>query len=211
MKYKFNEKELFNLFIDAGTGFSQYAEPFLKDEYVYATDANKLIRIKADTLNGQYKSDIVKWSWSLPNDNCDFPITQMELEKALIGVPQQKETITVDCPECDGSGVVFAEYIDRNGKSHEIEAECPICEGSGSEERETGKIIPSPSASIALGDSKMRAGDVQVLLETMKIIGVSKARITSQTDNRIVFMIDENISIMMTTFLSDNAYRKQNK
>ena len=57
MKYKFNEKKLLNLFINAETGFPQYAEPFLKDEYVYATDANKLIRIKADALIGQYKSD----------------------------------------------------------------------------------------------------------------------------------------------------------
>lgn len=107
MKYKFNEKELLNLFIDAKTGFSQYAKPFLKDEHVYVTDANKLIRIKADVLNGQYKSDKVKWSWSIPNDNCDFPITQTELGKALACLPQQKEVITVDSPECDGSGMVF--------------------------------------------------------------------------------------------------------
>lgn len=116
MRYKFNEKELLNLFIDAKTGFSQYAKLFLKDEHVYATDANKLIRIKADALNGQYKSDKVKWSWSIPNDNCDFPITQTELEKALACVPQQKEVIMVDCPECDGSGMVFGEYIDKGGR-----------------------------------------------------------------------------------------------
>ena len=61
MKYKFNEKELLNLFIDANTGFPRYAKPFLKDEYVYATDAYKLIRIKADALNSQYKYDKVKW------------------------------------------------------------------------------------------------------------------------------------------------------
>lgn len=205
MKYKFNEKELLNLFIDAKTGFSQYAKPFLKDEYVYATDANKLIRIKADALNGQYKSDKVKWSWSIPNDNCDFPITQTELEKALACVPQQKEVITVDCPECDGSGMVFGEYIDKKGEIHEIEAECPICDGSGSEEKETGKIIPSPSAVIAIGDFKLRASNIQILLEAMKIIGVTEVRISSQTDNRIVLRIDENISIMMT-ILSDNTH-----
>lgn len=206
MRYKFNEKELLSLFINTEMGCPQYAEPFLKNGYVYATDVNKLIRIKADILNDQYKSDRVRWSWSLPNDNCDILITRMELEKALACVPQQKETIIVDCPECDGSGVVFWEYIDKKRESHEIEAVCPICDGNGREEKETGKIIPSPSAPIAIGDSKLRAGDVQVLLEAMKIIGVTQVHIASQTDNRIVFRIDKNISIMATTFLSDNTY-----
>lgn len=119
-------------------------------------------------------------------------------------MPQQKEVITVDCPECDGSGMVFGEYIDKEGEIHEIEAECPICDGSGSEEKETGKIIPSPSAAIAIGDFKLRASNIQILLEAMKIIGVTEVRITSQTDNRIVLRIDENISIMMT-ILSDNT------
>ena len=208
MKYKFNEKRLLNLFINAGTGFPQYAEPFLKNGYVYATDANKLIRIKADTLNGQYKSDKVKWSWSLPVDNCDILIFKTDIEKTLACIPQQKEIITADCPECDGSGVVFLEYIDKKGETHEIEAECPICEGSGSEEKETEKIIPSPSAPVAIGDFKLHASDVQVLLEAMKIIGVTEVHIISQTDNRIVFRIDENISIMMTPSLSNNTYRK---
>lgn len=206
MRYKFNEKELLSLFINTEMGCPQYAEPFLKNGYVYATDANKLIRIKADILNDQYKSDRVRWLWSLPNDNCDILITRMELEKALACVPQQKETITVDCPECDGSGVVFWEYIDKKRESHEIEAVCPICDGNGREEKETGKIIPSPSVPITIGDSKLRAGDVQVLLEAMKIIGVTQVHIASQTDNRIVFRIDKNISIMATTFLSDNTY-----
>lgn len=93
----------------------------------------------------------------------------------------------------------------KEGEIHEIEAECPICDGSGSEEKETGKIIPSPSGVIAIGDFKLRASNIQILLEAMKIIGVTEVRITSQTDNRIVLRIDENISIMMT-ILSDNTH-----
>lgn len=203
MKYKFDEEKLLSLFINKGVGFPQYAEPFLKDGYVYATDANKLVRIKADTLNGQY-TDKVKYSWSVPNDNCDSLIIQTDIEKAITSVPQEKETIIVDCPECEGEGVIFLEYIDKKGQTHEIEAVCPICYGDGNEEKETGKIIPSPDASIGIGDSKLRAYSVQVLLEAMKIIGVTKAHLVSQTDNRVVFRIDENISIMIATFASDN-------
>lgn len=204
MKYKFDEEKLLGLFLNAENCFSQYAEPFLKDGYVYATDTDKLIRIKAEALNGRYKSDKINYSLSLPNDNCNSLITQVDIEKALASVPQQKETVTADCSECEGAGVVFSEYIDKKGETHEIEAECPICGGIGNEEKETGKIKPFPYAAIAFGDSKLHACDVQVLLEAMRIIGVSIVHLVSQTDNRIVFRIDENISIMIVVFMSDN-------
>lgn len=204
MKYKFDEEKLLGLFLNAENCFPQYADPFLKDGYVYATDTDKLIRIKAETLNGRYKSDKINYSLSLPNDNCNALVTQVDIEKALASVPQQKEIVTADCSECDGDGVVFSEYIDKKGETHEIEAECPICGGIGNEEKETGKIIPAPYAAIAIGDFKLRACDVQALLEAMKIIGVTKVCLVSQTDNRTVFRIGENISIMMVSFMSDN-------
>lgn len=204
MKYRFDEEKLLGLFLNAENYFPQYAEPFLKDGYVYATDTDKLIRIKAEALNGRYKSEKINYSFSLPNDNCNALITQVDIEKALASVPQQKETVTADCPECEGAGVVFSEYIDKKGETHEIEAECPICGGIGNEEKETGKIIPFPYAAIVIGDFKLRACDAQTLLEAMKIIGVTKVPIVSQTENRIIFRIDENISIMIVAFMSDN-------
>lgn len=206
MKYKFEEERLLSLFLnDAENCFPQYAEPFLKDGYVYATDTDKLIRIKADTLDGRYKSDKINYLLSLPNDNCNVLITQVDIEKALASVPQQKETVIADCSECEGAGVVFSEYIDKKGETHEIEAECPICGGIGNEEKETGKTIPFPYAAIVIRDFKLRACDVQALLEAMKIIGVAIVHLVSQTDNRIVFRIDENIDIMIVTFSSDNV------
>lgn len=204
MKYKIDEEKLLSLFLNAENSFPQYAEPFQKDGYVYATDTDKLIRIKADTLNGRYKSDKINHSLSLPNDNCNVLISQVDIEKALTSVPQQKETVIADCSECEGIGVVFWEYIDKKGETHEIEAECPICGGIGNEEKGTGKIIPFPYAAIVIGDFKLRACDAQTLLEAMKIIGVTKVHIVSQTDDRIVFRIDENISIMIVAFMSDN-------
>lgn len=204
MKYKFDEEKLLGLFLNAENCFPQYAEPFQKDGYVYATDTDKLIRIKAEALNGRYKSDKINYSLSLPNDNCNALITQVDIEKALASIPQQKEIVIADCSECEGAGVVFSEYIDKKGESHEIEAECPICGGIGNEEKETGKTIPFPYAAIAIGDFKLRACDVQALLEAMKIIGIAIVHLVSQTDNRIVFRIDENISIMIVAFVSDN-------
>ena len=204
MKYKFDEEKLLGLFLNAENCFSQYAEPFLKDGYVYATDTDKLIRIKAEALKGRYKSDKINYSLSLPNDNCNALITQVDIEKALASVPQQKETVISDCSECEGAGLVFSEYIDKKGETHEIETECPICGGIGNEKKETGKTIPVLYAAIAIGDIKLRACDVQALLEAMRIIGITIVHLVSQIDNRIVFRINENISIMIVAFMSDN-------
>lgn len=204
MKYKFDEEKLLGLFLNAENCFPQYAEPFQKDGYVYATDTDKLIRIKAEALNRRYKSDKINYSLSLPNDNCNALITQVDIEKALASVPQQKETVIADCSECEGAGVVFSEYIDKKGETHEIETECPICGGIGNEKKETGKTIPVPYTAIAIGDIKLRACDVQVLFEAMNVIGVTKVHLVSQTDDRLVFRIDENIKIMVVTFTSDN-------
>lgn len=107
MKYKFDEEKLLSLFLNSENCLPQYVEPFLKDGYVYATDTDKLIRIKADTLNGRYKSDKIEYPLSLLNDNCNVLISQMDIEKALASVLQQKETVIADCFECEGAGVVF--------------------------------------------------------------------------------------------------------
>lgn len=206
MKYKFDEKKLLGLFLYDYGHHKLYSAPFLKDGYVYASDAHKLIRIKADTLNGQYKST-TDYSLSLANENCDFLITRKDIEEALAHVPQVRETIFTECPECEGSGVVLVEYVDKEGETHELEADCPVCDGSGTKERETGKMILSPFASIAIGDFKLCAREVQFLLETMKIIGVTEVHLVSfsQTDNRVVFRIDENISVMFTQSNSEKA------
>lgn len=207
MKYKFDEKKLLGLFLPDYGHDKLYSEPFLKEDgYVYASDAHKLIRIKADTLNGVYKSK-TDYSWSLANDNCDFLITRTDIEDALAQVPQEMETIITECPECEGSGVVLIEYEDKEGETYELEVDCPVCDGSGERERETGKMILSPSASIAIGDFKLCAGEVQLLLETMKIIGVTEVHLVSfsQADNRVVFRIDENISVMFTRSNSEKA------
>lgn len=207
MKYKFDEKKLLGLFLPDYGHDKLYSEPFLKEDgYVYASDAHKLIRINADTLNGVYKSK-TDYSWSLANDNCDFLITRTDIEDALAQVPQEMETIITECPECEGSGVVLVEYEDKEGETYELEVDCPVCDGSGKRERETGKMILSPSASIAIGDFKLWVSEVQLLLEVMKIIGVTEIHLVSfsQTDSRVVFRIDENISVMFARNNSKKA------
>lgn len=214
MKYSFNEKDLFDLFIDKDNDFRPVLkEPYLKDGYVHAADGYKLIRIKADTLYGEYTpTEKMKLRW--PDENCDYLITAKEIEKAIASIPQVKEEIeigrNIKCPECNGDGTVFWEYTDKNLKTHEVEFDCPICGGDGYLERtylkKTGRMIPDRTASIGFGTSNLRVDKVEVLFKAMKIIGVEEVRLVAQIENKNIFKIDENISVFIMGYLREADY-----
>lgn len=209
MKYLFNEKELLDLFIDANNDLRpMYAKPYLKDGYVHATNGYRLIRIKAESLNGEYEPTD-KMNLPIPNDNCDYLITDKDIEKALASVPHEEEVIKigedVECSECAGSGKVDWEYTDNNGKMYEHEYDCPVCDGTGNaeevQEKKTGKMIPCWTASIGFGNSFIRVDNVQTLLEAMKIIGVTEVHLVAQDNNISVFKIDENIQVIIANYM----------
>lgn len=209
MKKETYEKELLDLFIDANNDLRpMYAKPYLKDGYVHATNGYRLIRIKAESLNGEYEPTD-KMNLPIPNDNCDYLITDKDIEKALASVPHEVEVIKigedVECSECAGSGKVDWEYTDNNGKMYEYEYDCPVCGGTGyaeeAQEKKTGKMIPCWTASIGVGNSFIRVDNIQALLEAMKIIGVTEVHLVAQSNHRSVFKIDENIQVMIADYM----------
>ena len=214
MKYTFNEKELFDLFVDADNDLRpMYAKPYLKDGYVHAVNGYRLIRIKAEMLNGKYEPTD-KMKLAIPNDNCDYLITVKDIEKALASVPQEEETIRigedVECTECGGSGKVDWEYIDRNGKFYEYQYDCPVCDGTGyaeeAQEKKTGKMIPCWTSSIGFGNMCIMTYHAQTLLEAMKIIGVTEVHLVAQGNNISVFKIDENIQVIIAGYMRNADY-----
>lgn len=214
MKYKFNEKELFALFVDTEKDLQpNFKAPYLKDGYVHATNGKIIIKIKSDTLNGEYvQTDKMKLQW--PNENIDYLITYKEIETALSSVPQVEEEIKtgkdVVCTECEGFGTVYWEYTDRNGFTHEAEYDCPCCSGDGFAEKartkKTGRMIPDWTAAIGILNSSFRVDNIQKLLDAMKIIGVTEIHLVAQINHRSVFRFDDNIEIMIMGYLRDNDY-----
>ena len=194
MKYSFNEKELLDLFVANDDSRPLFMHPYIKDGYVCATDNSKIIRIKADALNGEYEpTDRMNLEW--PNESCDYIITDKDLEKALASIPQVEEEIEtgedVKCPECDGTGTVYWEYDDRNFKSYRREFDCPVCDGSGYVEetqvKKTGKMIPDPTAAVGIANNALRIDNIQTLLEAMKIIGTAEIHLVAQVDYKNLF------------------------
>ena len=207
MKYNFNEKDLFDLFVDRDNDIQpMYNNPYQRDGYVYATDGKKLIRIKENAVRGNYETTD-KMKLDFPIDNCDYTVSDKDVEKFLSKLPHMDEMIAVGnnvkCPECDGEGTVTWKYTDKDWNDHELEEDCPVCEGSGYIEKvrpeKTGRKLPILSFIVKVGSNNMLAAYLQTLLDAMRIIGVSEVRLVAQDKICNHFRIDENISIMLAS------------
>ena len=207
-KYNFNEKELFDLFVNKDDMAIPITtlKPYRRDGYVYATDGKKLIRVKDSVISGEYEAtDKMALKW--PENNCDYSITDNDIREVLSKIPQEEETETVGqnikCPECDGDGTVWWEYRDKKFETHEAEHDCPICDGSGYIEKtktmKTGRMMPSPTQIIKVGKNNIVSRYLKTLLDAMHIIGVSEVGLVCQTGVFNHFKIDDNISIMFAS------------
>ncbi|MCM1301354.1 MAG: hypothetical protein NC226_06500 [Bacteroides cellulosilyticus] len=215
MKYQFNEQELLSLFYKEDDDLRPYmAAPYLKNGYVCATEAHILIRIKAETLHGEYK-ETERCNIDWPADNCNFTISLQEIETMLSNIPQVEEEVKVGedikCMECDGEGEVEWEYQDKSGHYHYEDHECPICEGSGfdSESRyvKTGRMIPDGECSIRIRRIVIKAEFLEVLNKAMKIIGVGEVRCVHQDPAKpCIFRVDDNIEIIIMPRLGEAKY-----
>lgn len=203
MNCDFDEKKLFGLFVADDDMYRPILNnPYRRDGYVYASDGQKLIRVKEDIVSGDYEVTD-KMKLNIPADNCDYTITDKDIEKVLSEIPQVKEMEEkeVKCSECDGTGEVIWEYKDKNWETHENEFECPICGGTGyiSTEKATGRMIPDPSIIIRVGKNGIKNTNLKALLDAMRIIRVTEVHLVGQDNITNHFRIDENISILLAS------------
>lgn len=202
MNYNFDKKELFGLFVDKDGYRPILNYPYRRDGYVYATDRYKLIRVKEDIVSGDYEVTD-KMKLNVPTDNCDYIISDKDIEKAFSEIPKVKEVEEkeVKCSECDGTGEVDWEYTDKNGNDYEGCFECPVCDGTGYvySEVATGKMISNPTAVVKVGKNNIIGTCLQALLNAMRIIGVTEVRLVCQDNLFNHFRIDENISVILAS------------
>lgn len=185
-KLKIDEKSLFDLFVGDDVYRPQLHKPFLQDGYVVATDANILIRVRQELLNGEYTENphAPTVSKVLTNHNFDKVVTLEKLEAAIAQCPLEDEEIlisdAVDCPDCDGDGEVEWEYTDKDLNTYHKYYECPVCHGSGmlrpAKYRKTGRKIPEYNAPIDVYGLNFSAKLLMRLCDAMKLLGISQAQ-----------------------------------
>ena len=213
MRKDFDEKELLDLFTYKGKYRDYLTKPFMIGEYVYASDARRIIRINAGLLKGEYPGDNIPKNVRVGIDkyvsipiNCSKDVTAGQLERVLASIPQIDEEVMdeTECPDCNGSGEVEWYYNAINGTEYSDYDECPVCDGSGTVimSHKTGRKIPDYDKTIGFfGLFNVKGDNVRALLDTMNLLGIDKALLLVATENISVFVIDKGITVYITNVI----------
>ena len=203
-----NEKEIFDLFVDANNMRPFFTAPFSQNGYVCASDGIALIRVDNRVIEGEYplyeKTDCSRF---FVETKKEVEITVQQLEKLLSEVELIEEFVEegadIECEECEGSGEVVWEY-----KRWEHEDDCPLCDGSGYISRKrsvpTGKKIPDMSAKICLGDKKLKAHYIDTLVKTMELTGMRSVIMKyneGKPYEQALFAFNGNVDVLLMPYL----------
>lgn len=119
-----------------------FKKPFVYGEWIVATDAYSLIRVKKQGNNADYSplTKQIDIDHCFPSKTCNCLVNIEQLQEKL---KRKKYTdwgdlLTV-CKECGGVGKVWYTYTDRLGYDYKITGVCPICDGESLAER-TGVV-----------------------------------------------------------------------
>lgn len=223
MKIK-NEKEIFDLFVaDKDSIYNDLKTPFIPehDGRVWATDGYVLIMVNPDCISCKYETRDFGRRMHLRVTNCDEFLSVSDLRDALRRCPQEpemkiKSVKVVQCPECDGTGVVTAEYeADYDDHVYEIEVDCPICDGEGTIEEEvkepTGNSFPTKDSIIKLGKGYFRCLRIDKIIKTCEMLKIDIIKLvrTSSIDPN-TFELEKDIHICVMP-MDSGALSEQEK
>lgn len=198
-----DEKKLLGLFHDKG---SLTAMPLLKDDKVFAADNHKAIYINAEVCQGKYERTDC-FDVKIPPVEQELNIPLLSLQKAYDSLPkvEDEEYDQEECTECDGTGSVEWEYVDKNGKTHHQDCDCPACDGWGFFKRNIRKCYkPEYNAIIKLDGFFINNRHIKAIIDALLLLGkdhitlLSKAK--KDSDVFAYFRIDENITIVVTPY-----------
>lgn len=212
MKKEFNESALLALFYDPDYFREQIQTPFLSDGYVCATETHRLILIKPDICNREYKPNNLHVLKVLNPNNIDITLTLAKLKKAVERVSSEKEMKTIrpaiKCKHCEGNGEVEWEYEDKDGYTHQDDFTCPVCNGTGNSspaiEEPTGRMIPSETAVIGIYEHIFRADNILALCDAMELLGIDKVKyVTSSAASGNTFILTDEITVVICPCMAE--------
>lgn len=206
-------KEVLSLYTSTeGYGHHSLIAPFAQNGYVYATNAQALIRFPkkyvSDGYNDQIKPNCDSIFKEQHNHACTVFVSDLE---ALVNDPDipvidelKPNGLDVKCTECKGSGEVYWEY-----KHHEESFDCPVCDGSGYSSHsymvQTGRKYKDPHHVISISGVAFQLQYIEILLKTLQLLEVRWCEwVLRAESNKNMFKIEDVYILIMPVRANDN-------
>lgn len=213
---KFDESELLNIFLAGENSFYPFAtEPLIYGDYVIATDGFSAVFIKESITNGIYKRFNRRLN-EYAESGYSHIITIEEIKKAIDRVPTlatvKNEDEEIECPECNGSGMVTWEYYDNYNHFHTMDYNCPICNGLGIIDSNNCIVdenkVKDEFSLIGFGPIIISVEDAMKLYNAMAIIGIDTCEIIGYTSSNATFRLNKDIFVVITkSFRNEKVFR----
>lgn len=212
----FNERKLFDIFLAGENSFYSFAtEPIIYGDYVIATDGYSAVFVKENITNGIYKRFNRKLN-EYADSGYSLIISIEVIKKAIDRVPTlatvKNENEEIECPECNGSGMVTWEYSDNNNHYHTMDYDCPICNGLGI--IDSNKCIVDENkvkdefSLIGFGPINISVEDAIKLYNAMAIIGIDTCEMIGYTNSNATFRLNEDIFVVITrSLINEKVFR----
>ena len=135
----------------------------------------------------------------------ELNIPLLSLQKAYDSLPkvEDEEYDMEDCDECNGTGSVEWEYLDKKGNTHYKDFVCPSCDGFGFFKRNIRKCYkPEWDAVIKLDGFFINNNHIKSIIDALFLLGKDHITLLSKAKEDSVvwayFRIDENITIVIS-------------
>ena len=198
-----DEQKLLGLFYSKG---SLSAMPLLKDTKVFAADRHKAIYINAEVCQGEYeKTELFNIKIPPVEQELNIPLSSLEEAYDFLPKVETEKYDSEDCKECNGTGSVEWEYLDKKGNTHYKDFDCPSCEGFGFFKQNIRKCIePEDDAVIELDGFFINNSHIKAIIDALLLLGKDHITLLSKAkkDSEVYayFRIDENITIVVTPY-----------
>jgi len=182
-------ENILDLYVQKGGMREWMRSPFTNSDktVMFATDGSAMVCINSNGIENDFENheDKIKGFHPFGCSNCKASISLEELQEALNKIKPVHE---IQCPECDGSGVVEWNY-----EIYTEEFECPVC--NGNETIRTKEDIFNEYAGVKINGSLFYSNQIKRIVDTMILCGSIECTIVCKQTGMIVFKLSDDISV----------------
>jgi ssDNA-binding Zn-finger/Zn-ribbon topoisomerase 1 len=154
---------------------------------IFSTDGSAMVCINSNGVENDFENyeDKIEGIYPVGCSNCNVSISLEELQEALNKI---KPVHVIQCPECDGDGVVEWTY-----ENYTEEFECPVC--NGNETIRTKENVFNERAGVKINGSVFYSNQIKRIVDTIILCGSTECTIVCKQTGMTVFKLSDDISV----------------